>query len=64
MANGKTKTVWRNPTPSSTRLCRLIRIRFVHETADVTKEEIEYISKQIQLLEKSEVAYNGSFAKK
>lgn len=42
-----TKIVWQNPVPSSVRFCRPIRARFVHETKDVTKEEIEYIENQI-----------------
>lgn len=32
------KILWQNPTPSSTRFCRPIRIRFLHETVDITKE--------------------------
>ena len=57
-ANGKTKTIWQNPTPSSTRLCRPIRIRFVHESTDVINEEITYINNQIESLKKSEVPIN------
>ncbi|KAL4708238.1 hypothetical protein ACJJTC_013807 [Scirpophaga incertulas] len=45
------KIVWQNPTPSSPRYCRPIRIRFAKETADLTNEEIEYISSKIDLLE-------------
>ena len=40
--------VWKNPTPSSPRYCRPIRIRFIHETADVTNEEIGYINKKFR----------------
>lgn len=45
--NGKTtKTIWQNPTPSSVRFCRPIRARFIQESKDVTKEEIEFIENQ------------------
>ncbi|KAK4883557.1 hypothetical protein RN001_006876 [Aquatica leii] len=43
--------IWQNPLPSSPRYCRPIRIRFVKETADITKEEISYIENKINLLE-------------
>lgn len=49
------KILWQNPTPSSPRYCRPIRIRFVKETADVTNEEIDYISSQIEALENTSV---------
>lgn len=42
--NGETqKIVWQNPAPSSVRFCRPIRAQFVHETQNVTKEEIAFI---------------------
>lgn len=44
------KILWQNPTPSSTRFCRPIRIRFVHESVFVTKEEILYVENQEKLL--------------
>lgn len=45
--NGETrKIVWQNPVPSSVRFCRPIRARFIHETKDITKEEITYIEEQ------------------
>ena len=47
---GQSKIVWQNPTPSSPRFCRPIRIRFVKETKAITKEEIEYIELQIKNL--------------
>ncbi|KAF2880792.1 hypothetical protein ILUMI_25380 [Ignelater luminosus] len=40
------KILWQNPTPSSTRFCRPIRIRFLHEIVDITKEEIKYVEDQ------------------
>ncbi|PZC78080.1 hypothetical protein B5X24_HaOG202615 [Helicoverpa armigera] len=49
------KILWQNPTPSSPRYCRPIRIRFIKETTDVTNEEIDYIKSQITALTKSEV---------
>ncbi|CAG9840769.1 unnamed protein product [Diabrotica balteata] len=47
------KIIWQNPTPYSVRFCRPIRARFVHETKDVTKEEIEYIENQAKYLIKT-----------
>lgn len=44
------RVIWQNPSPSSPRFCRPIRIQFVHETTDVTKEEVTYIQNQIESL--------------
>ncbi|XP_050309049.1 uncharacterized protein LOC126745321 [Anthonomus grandis grandis] len=41
------KILWQNPTPSSPRYCRPIRLRFIKETADVTREEIKDASKNL-----------------
>ncbi|XP_036340179.1 uncharacterized protein LOC118749491 [Rhagoletis pomonella] len=49
------KIIWQNPTPSSPRYCRPIRIRFVKETTDVTNEEIEYVENQIKELNKTKI---------
>lgn len=49
------KMLWQNPTPSSPRYCRPIRIRFIKETTDVTNEEIEYIETQIKELNKTKI---------
>lgn len=49
------KIVWQNPVPSSVRFCRPIRMRFVHETKDVTKEEIAFVKEQAENLEKTQV---------
>lgn len=51
----KVKTLWQNPTPSSTRFCRPIRIRFLHETIDITKEEIKYVEDQAKQLSKTKI---------
>lgn len=53
------KIVWQNPTPSSSRFCRPIRFRFVKETTDVTKEEIQYVQKSIAKLNKSVITLKG-----
>lgn len=53
--DGKTiKTIWQNPAPPSVRLCKPIRARFIHETKDVTKEEIEFIEQQAKNLKETE----------
>lgn len=49
------KIIWQNPTPSSPRYCRPIRIRFVKETTDITNEEINYITSNINSLQASEI---------
>lgn len=49
------KLIWQNPLPSSPRYCRPIRIRFVKETADITKDEISYIENKINLLEPTQI---------
>lgn len=54
--NGHKKIIWQNPVPSSPRYCRPIRIRFIHETKDITNEEIEYIENQRRNLIKTEVS--------
>lgn len=45
------KVIWQNPTPSSPRYCRPIRIRYVKETSDITREEIYYVEDKIKALE-------------
>lgn len=47
------KVIWQNPTPSSPRFCRPMRIRFVHETVDITNDEIRYFNEQIVNLEET-----------
>lgn len=61
--NERKKTIWQNPTPSSTRFCRPIRMRFIHETTDVTIEEIKLIEDQIKLLNITEVPLNDTIIK-
>ena len=56
------KVLWQNPTPSSTRYCRPIKIHFIRESKDVTIDEIEYVENQIKGLRKSEIinAFGGN----
>lgn len=54
------KILWQNPTPSSPRYCRPIRIRFVKETSDITQEEIDYITTQIEALSSTDIGNNLS----
>ncbi|CAG9760196.1 unnamed protein product [Ceutorhynchus assimilis] len=49
------KIIWQNPTPSSPRYCRPIRIRFVKESVNTTKEEISYVEEATNLLEPTRV---------
>ncbi|CAH1986018.1 unnamed protein product [Acanthoscelides obtectus] len=48
-----------NPTPSSPRYCRPIRISFIKETTDTTNNEIKYIQNQIDALENSVFTREG-----
>nr|XP_022907706.1 uncharacterized protein LOC111419170 [Onthophagus taurus] len=48
------KVIWQNPTPSSPRFCRPMRIRFIRESKDVTNEEINYHKEQIKHLSTTE----------
>lgn len=52
--------VWQNPTPSSPRFCRPIRFRFLKESTDITKEEIDYVKNSSNSLVASEVQLNGA----
>jgi hypothetical protein len=47
------KLIWQNPTPSSPRCCRPIRIRFVKESNDITNDEILYMKSTISSLRNS-----------
>lgn len=52
----KTKNViWQNPTPSSPRYCRPIRIRFIKESTDITNEEIKYVQEATNSLQDTKV---------
>lgn len=53
-----TKIIWQNPTPSSPRFCRPIRMRFVKENKDVTNDEFSYIEGQASKLEATTIADN------
>lgn len=55
----RSKIVWQNPTPSSPRYCRPIRIRFAKESTDLTNEEIEYMLSKIEQLENSQFINDG-----
>lgn len=53
---GEEKNIlWQNPTPSSPRFCRPIRIRFLHETVNIIKEEIKYVEDQAKQLTKTKI---------
>lgn len=54
--NGQKRILWQKPMPSSPRFCRPIRIRFIHETKDVTNDEIHYIESQAKNLNKTEIS--------
>ncbi|CAH1099302.1 unnamed protein product [Psylliodes chrysocephalus] len=58
------KIIWQNPVPSSLRFCRPIRIRFINESKDVTKEEIRHIENQAAQLQETEVDGAGKIKHK
>lgn len=49
------KIVWQNPTPSSPRFCRPIRFRYIKESTDITKDEINYVENAVKSLNPSNV---------
>ena len=51
--------VWKNPKPSSPRYCRPIRLQFMRETAESTREEEKYITDQIQSLTSYKTVIDG-----
>jgi len=42
--------IWQNPTCSSVRYCRPIRLQYVKESTEVSQDEEKYISEQIKNL--------------
>ena len=50
ISNFNNKVIWKNPTPSSPRFCRPIRIRFIKETANITRDEISYVESAVASL--------------
>lgn len=52
------KVIWQNPTPSSPRFCRPIRFRFLKESTNVTKEEINYVEESVKALKPTEINLN------
>lgn len=51
------EVVWQNPACSSTRYCRPIRLQYVKESVDISKNEEKYISDQINSLAKFECEF-------
>ena len=55
----ETISVWQNPRPSSTRLCRMIDFQYVKETKDVILAEVSRVEKEIAELRRTEVTVRG-----
>lgn len=49
------KIIWQNPRPSSPLYCSGIRIRFVKENDDITRQEISYIKSKISNLKETRI---------
>jgi hypothetical protein len=49
------KLIWQNPTPSSPRYCRPMRIRYVKESSDIANDEINYIQSATSSLHDTKV---------
>lgn len=58
-ANKKTAILWQNPTSSSTKYCRAIKIIFRKETKDFVKDEIEDVKLQIANILSYNISLNG-----
>lgn len=54
----KGKVVWQNPTPSSPRYCRPIRIAYEKETAEGTKTEFDRLSGKFEEFKYIDVSFN------
>lgn len=54
------KVLWKNPHPSSTRLCRPIMFEFTKENKITTNETYSLIENQIETLENAEVDNSGT----
>lgn len=52
-------TVWKNPRPSSPRFCRPIKIEFLKETAEGTRNEVKNIKEQEEQLQPFHTIVNG-----
>ena len=48
--NNHNVVLWKNPRPSSPRFCRPIKLQFLHETAESTRAEVDYIKDQKKIL--------------
>ena len=58
------KTVlWQNPTPSSTRYCRPLKVEFMKETGDTIKAEEQYMAQQISVLDCTTTALGSAVLK-
>ena len=49
------QVLWKNPTPSSVRFCKPLRLQFKKETDESLKEKERYVLNQIESLESSRV---------
>lgn len=54
------KVIWQNPTPSSPRYCRPIRIRFVKESTDITLQEIEHVKNATNAINTSVISVQNN----
>lgn len=50
--------IWKNPTASSPRYCRPLKMFFAKETADLIRKEVQLINEQIASLAPTEIEYN------
>lgn len=57
--NKENIVIWNNPRPSSTRYCRPIKIEFLKETAETTKEQVKYVKDQEKNLVPFSEYYRG-----
>lgn len=53
------KVVWQNPTPSSTRYCRPLKIEFIKESSEVSIAEKNRVTEEIGNLKKSKTICDG-----
>ncbi|XP_018338944.1 PREDICTED: uncharacterized protein LOC108756365 [Trachymyrmex septentrionalis] len=48
--DGTEMIIWQNPRPSSSRFCRPIKVEYLKETPETTRNEVKYVEDQVENL--------------
>ena len=60
LKSGKGLTIWKNPRPGSSRLCRIMRFRYVKETMETIAYEVKLIKEEIKKLKPTTIKFGQS----